>query len=398
MTDKVIVPRELLERLIKADADLGRACSASTTNGAIQAIEAAFAELRALLGQPEPESMTDYERGEAQERCDMWSMVKELNAAAPVPQTEQQPRPIGESTARLMHAYTIGEFKSEGGSETVEAMAVESYDAQCAEAVTDYEIDSYMAGFAAAMYEQAEPLLALTAAPVPQASPSFQQRVQPWLLECFGQTIANDAVERNHRFLEEALELVQACGCTADEAHKLVDYVFVREIGVKSQEVGGVMVTLAALCLAQGLDMRQAAERELARIAQPVMIERIREKQKRKPSMSPLPGVYPDRRPPSGAPDEAVRDVARRSPQDYAIEYAEYMAASAESVLSCYQSYALARMAADEGGDDGEGERAEAIDNAEQDMIEALVNMRSMIYGFRKRRDRAAAAPKQVAQ
>ncbi len=38
----------------------------------------------------EPESMTDYERGEAQGRCDMWAMVKELNAARPA-QTEQQP-------------------------------------------------------------------------------------------------------------------------------------------------------------------------------------------------------------------------------------------------------------------------------------------------------------------
>jgi hypothetical protein len=94
----------------------------------------------------------------------------------------------------------------------------------------------------------------------------FQDRVQPWMLECFGTMIASDTRERNHRFLEEALELVQSCGATAGEAHELVDYVYDRETGEPFQEVGGVMVTLAALCLANGLNLHQAAETELARI------------------------------------------------------------------------------------------------------------------------------------
>ena len=93
----------------------------------------------------------------------------------------------------------------------------------------------------------------------------FQDRVQPWMLECFGKEIASDSVERNHRFIEESLELVQACGATARECHQLVDYVFGRPAGEKDQEVGGVMVTLAALCLAQGLGMHEAGERELER-------------------------------------------------------------------------------------------------------------------------------------
>lgn len=87
----------------------------------------------------------------------------------------------------------------------------------------------------------------------------------------------------------------------------------------------------------------------------------------------------------------AVPDSTGRTPLDYAVEHAEYMAVSAESVLADYQSYALARMVADEGGDDGEGEKAEAIEGAEQELVEALVNMRGMIHEFRKRRDRAAA-------
>ena len=138
-------------------------------------------------------------------------------------------------------------------------------------------------------------LTAQQAAEKAQEGKPFQARVLPWLLECFGEQIANDATERNHRFLEEALELVQACDCTADEAHKLVDYVFGRPAGERQQEVGGVMVTLAALCLARQLNMHLAGELELARITQPEMVARIREKQKRKPAMSPLPGIYPER-------------------------------------------------------------------------------------------------------
>lgn len=116
---------------------------------------------------------------------------------------------------------------------------------------------------------------------------TFQLRVKPWMLECFGAEIAADIEERNHRFLEEALELVQACGCTPSEAHQLVDYVFSRPVGERNQEVGGVMVTLAALCLAQSLDMHEAGDVELARIW--TKVEQIRAKQAAKPKHSPLP-------------------------------------------------------------------------------------------------------------
>ncbi|WP_063898673.1 hypothetical protein [Burkholderia ubonensis] len=116
---------------------------------------------------------------------------------------------------------------------------------------------------------------------------AFQSRVQPWLLECFGAEIAADRAERNHRFLKEALELVQACGCTASDAHQLVDYTFGRPLGEPTQEIGGVMVTLAALSLANGLDMYAAAEAELARVW--TKIEQIRAKQAAKPRHSPLP-------------------------------------------------------------------------------------------------------------
>jgi len=126
---------------------------------------------------------------------------------------------------------------------------------------------------------------------VSELAEPFQSRVQPWMLACFGAEIAADKTERSHRFVEEALELAQACGTTASEAHQLVDYVFGRPAGEMDQEVGGVMVTLAALCLAQGLDMAEAADRELARIW--TKVEQIRAKQAAKPKHSPLPAAAP---------------------------------------------------------------------------------------------------------
>ena len=118
----------------------------------------------------------------------------------------------------------------------------------------------------------------------------YQERVGDWCVECFGKTTAEDVTERNWRFLEEALELVQSLGGDADAAHQLVDYVFGREIGEPPQEVGGVMVTLAALTFANRIPLSEAAHAELTRITRPEMMEKIRGKHASKPHRSPLPG------------------------------------------------------------------------------------------------------------
>ena len=115
-----------------------------------------------------------------------------------------------------------------------------------------------------------------------------------WAEECFGPTLAGSVQERTHRFLEEALELCQASGCTAEEAHLLVDYVYGRPVGEIPQETGGVMVTLAALCAANGVSLSECALREFNRCAS--RIDAIREKSRRKPRNSPLPGDYPKER------------------------------------------------------------------------------------------------------
>jgi hypothetical protein len=85
---------------------------------------------------------------------------------------------------------------------------------------------------------------------------SFQRRVLDWLMACFSMQVCRDSAERNHRFLEEDLELVQSLGCTASEAHQLVDYVFGRPAGEPFQELRGVMVTLSALASCHDIDLR----------------------------------------------------------------------------------------------------------------------------------------------
>jgi hypothetical protein len=119
----------------------------------------------------------------------------------------------------------------------------------------------------------------------------FQKRVVEWLMACFSMEVCRDGVERNHRFLEEALELVQSLGCTRSEAHQLVDYVFNRPVGEPFQELGGSLVTLTALANCHDMDMMEAGETELARVW--TKIDKIRAKQAAKPKHSPLPEHVP---------------------------------------------------------------------------------------------------------
>lgn len=109
----------------------------------------------------------------------------------------------------------------------------------------------------------------------------FQGGVDLWMQQCFGPEISGDKTERNFRFGEEALELMQANDCTKEEAHALVEYVFNRPKGEVRQEVGGVMVCLAALCNALNIDLLEAGTTELSRCWE--KIDKIRAKHAAKP-------------------------------------------------------------------------------------------------------------------
>lgn len=120
---------------------------------------------------------------------------------------------------------------------------------------------------------------------------NYQHRVDLWMQKCFGPAVSADATERNFRFGEEALELMQSLGATEDEAIALVRYVWGRPKGEPSQEVGGVMMCLAALCNAAGLDHSICAEVELVRCWE--KIDKIRAKHAAKPVgiRTALPGL-----------------------------------------------------------------------------------------------------------
>lgn len=125
--------------------------------------------------------------------------------------------------------------------------------------------------------------------PAPVEVTQFQARVEPWFRECFPAAVCDDRLERGDRLLEEVFELLQSGDYPAERVAALRDYTWGRAKGEPAQEVGGVMVTLAAYCIAHNLDMHEAGEAELARISQPAIVEKIRAKQAAKPVGSALP-------------------------------------------------------------------------------------------------------------
>jgi len=125
---------------------------------------------------------------------------------------------------------------------------------------------------------------------------NYQKQVAVWMQEVFSPEVSADFQERGFRFGEEALELLQANGTTKEEVLKLVDYVFSRPVGELSQEVGGTMVTLAALCQAKNIDLMKEANKELNRINLPEIRVKIQAKHAEKRAVmiaTPLPGILP---------------------------------------------------------------------------------------------------------
>jgi len=117
----------------------------------------------------------------------------------------------------------------------------------------------------------------------------FQRGCRNWVIDCMGEDAAKNKVERNFRFTEEAIELVQSCGCSKEDVLKIVDYVYGRPLGEPFQEVGGTMTTLASLCNAQGIDLGVAADTELSRCW--TLVGKIRAKALAKRTHAALPGV-----------------------------------------------------------------------------------------------------------
>lgn len=127
------------------------------------------------------------------------------------------------------------------------------------------------------------------------APPDFQTTVSEWMGATFLPSLYSDPTERGDRFLEEALEMLQAAGYDRRRVATLVDYVWGRPAGELWQEVGGVMVTLAGFCWVHDIRMQDEGERELARIQTPEISAKIRAKQEAKNSLhfdTALPGGH----------------------------------------------------------------------------------------------------------
>jgi hypothetical protein len=111
---------------------------------------------------------------------------------------------------------------------------------------------------------------------------SFQRLVAEWILTTLGEESATNGAERVLRLVEEAVELAQACGVDAATVHRLVDYVFERPVGDPPKEIAGCMVTLYGAASALGVDADEEFRKELLRIQQPEVVERVRRRQQEK--------------------------------------------------------------------------------------------------------------------
>jgi len=92
-----------------------------------------------------------------------------------------------------------------------------------------------------------------------------QAVVVDWGRRAFGADHMADKIVRAARFFEEAAELVQAIGLPAEHALRAFHHAYSREPGKPDQEVGGVAVTLYALCDAIGLSADQCEITEINR-------------------------------------------------------------------------------------------------------------------------------------
>jgi hypothetical protein len=91
-----------------------------------------------------------------------------------------------------------------------------------------------------------------------------QKEVLRWCKATFGEKDPRwtDVDERCLRHYEEDTELMQALGMTEEQCIAMVKYVFSRPIGEPKQEMGGTLITLAALANSTHISMRDAFEEE----------------------------------------------------------------------------------------------------------------------------------------
>lgn len=130
----------------------------------------------------------------------------------------------------------------------------------------------------------------------------FQTSTVKWVRDCMGDDEADNVARRARRFVEEALELAQSAGLTIDDVQAVAEYVYNRPKEPRpGKEVGGTMVTLAALCHPLQLSMEAEAWRELSRCW--ANIDTIRAKNLTIAPDAPVPAVKDEPRASDPVPD-----------------------------------------------------------------------------------------------
>lgn len=109
-----------------------------------------------------------------------------------------------------------------------------------------------------------------------------QNVIARWVFQNLGGFALINQKERGLRVAEEAIELAQALTVSADDLHRLVDYVYARPVGDAGQEIAGTMVTLYAAAACIGVDADRAFDAEVTRIHTPDIIEKVRRRQNEK--------------------------------------------------------------------------------------------------------------------
>jgi hypothetical protein len=92
-----------------------------------------------------------------------------------------------------------------------------------------------------------------------------QATVKDWITRVFGARTLNLRF-RAERVLEEALELAQACGYPKAKIAGLVDKVYANPPGEIGQEVGGVGISVLALCDTAGISADHCESAEIDRV------------------------------------------------------------------------------------------------------------------------------------
>ena len=109
-----------------------------------------------------------------------------------------------------------------------------------------------------------------------------QARMMAWVRDL---GMGDDKRTRALRFLEEAVEAVQAAELSLEDQLHVVRVVNAREVGHLPQEIGGVMVTLYTFADVHGISVDEEADRELERIHTPEVMEKCRRHQAEKKAM-----------------------------------------------------------------------------------------------------------------